>query len=608
MQLGLVMTIAVFFLAFASSPPVGNTGAPGDGNCGNCHGGGNFPGTILFDWGTGTNPDFLIEFDTGVPNLFGYQMTILDDNDNPVGTYTSFDSNSAVSTNSGQEWLAHSPATFSNTGFFSTAGQWDSQGLTGDITVYLAINATNGNANTGGDDVHLFQFPQTIVPVVGPLTVSIVDSTDPVCNGLCTGSLISVATGGQGPFEFIWSTGETTSSIADLCAGSYTVTVTDDLGDTAVASMDIIEPDPISLSATINQAGCFGENMGSIALTVNGGTPDFTFDWGIFGSSCCISNLFAGTYLVSIIDANGCDHTETFVVSENPDISLSTSSTMASANQADGTATVIANGGSGGFTYNWSNGGNTATISGLVADVYTVTVTDAAGCAEIASVSVSGQMCDLSINVTSDAPDCFGENGTLTVSTSGGTAPINFVWSDNTTLSTLTGPAGTYSITATDAAGCIVDSIGIILTQPDSLDIVLDSLVGTSCSGVLDGELFVSVVGGVGDYLLIWENGLTNDTLINGLDTLINHPDTLSNLPSGYFSYMLEDGNGCTRVASFFIPLNDTTAPVLTTQPTIVYLDANGSAGPLDVSQVIEVATDNCGLMNLTLVLSLIHI
>ncbi len=602
MQLVLVTMIAVFLLAFASSPPVGNTGAPGDGNCGNCHGGGNFPGSIVFDWGTGTNPDFLIEFDTGVPNLFGYQMTILDDNDNPVGTYTMFDSNSDVSTNSGQEWLAHSPATFSNSGFFSTAGQWDSQGFTGDITVYLAINATNGNANTGGDDVQLFQFPQTIVPDMGPLSISIVDSENPICTGLCTGSLVSVATGGQGPYSYVWSNGEMTSAVSDLCAGSFTVTVTDDLGDTAVTTMDIIEPDPITVSAVIDQAGCFGENMGAISLTVNGGTPDFVFDWGIFGNSCCISNLFAGTYFVSIVDENGCDHTESFTVNENADISLMTSSTMASTNQADGTATVIANGGSGGFAYNWSNGGNTATISGLVADIYTVTVTDAAGCTEQASVSVSGQICDLSIDISSESPDCFGENGTLTVSSTGGTMPISFVWSDSTTLSSLTGPAGTYSITATDAVGCVVDSIGLILSQPDSLDIVLDSLVGTSCAGVLDGELIVSVVGGVGDYLLIWENGLTNDTLINGLDTLINLPDTLTNLPSGYFSYMLEDGNGCTRVDSFLIPLNDTIAPVLTTQAAIVYLDTNGSAGSLEVSQVIDVATDNCGIMDLTLV------
>ena len=601
-QFVLVTFIAVFLLGFSSSPPIGNTGAPGDGNCGNCHGGGNFPGSIFFDWSTDPSPEFIIEFDTGVPNQFGYQMTILDDNDDPIGTYVDIPSNSSVKTSAGQEWLGHDPSTFINSGFFEVEGSWNPQGYTGDLTVYLAINAANGNGNTGGDDIHLFQFPQTIVSSGPTLSVTIIDFENPICNGLCTGQLVASPTGGQPPYEYDWSDGQSTNTANNLCADSYEVTVTDTNGDTAVASMDIEEPDPIEIFADIQEAGCFGENNGFINLTVTGGTPDYEYDWGPFGDDCCLSFLFAGTYGVTIIDDNGCDHSESFVVTENPEIILTTSSTMASSGVANGTATVEATGGAGDFDYDWSNGEDTSTITGLSPATYSVTVTDDEDCEEIATITVTGQVCNLSINVNTNNPNCYGENGTLVASAIDATPPVEYNWSDGTQGPTLIGPAGSYSVTATDAAGCSINSGAIILTQPDSLDVLLVSLTGASCAGGLDGALTVAVVGGDEDYTLTWENGLTNDTLINGLDTLINLPDTLFNLPVGYFNYELVDGNGCTKMDSFLIPNNDNIPPIITTQTLVVHLDEMGVAPPVQVEDLVETATDNCGIQEIFIV------
>ena len=328
MQFALVAFIAVFFLAFSSSPPIGNTGAPGDGTCGNCHGGGNFPGTITWTFSNDPIPEFFAEFDTGVPNEFGYQMTILDDNDNPIGTYTDFPNNSSVNSSGGQEWLGHNPSSFSNIGLFSTEGEWDPQGYVGDLTVYLAINAANGNGNTGGDDIHLFEFEETIIgPINPPPSVAIIDSEEPECNGQCTGFLEAEITDGQAPFDYDWNTGQSTAVITNLCAGFYEVTVTDDNGDTAVASMTLSEPSPINIDPDITDAGCFGENMGSIELSVSGGTPDYDFDWGPFGNTCCIFQLPAGSYEVTITDDNDCEIIESFSVDENPQIFLTTSST-----------------------------------------------------------------------------------------------------------------------------------------------------------------------------------------------------------------------------------------------------------------------------------------
>ena len=597
MQFALVAFIAVFFLAFSSSPPIGNTGAPGDGTCGNCHGGGNFPGSITWSWSNDPQPSFFAEFDTGVPNEFGYQMTILDDNDNPIGSYTNFPSNSGVSTSGGQEWLGHSPSAFSNIGLFTTEGEWDPQGYVGDLTVYLAINAANGNGNTGGDDIHLFEFEETIMGSGTPPTVAIIDFEEPECNGECTGFIEAEVTDGQAPFSYDWNDGQTTALISNLCAGFYELTVTDDNDETAVVSMTLSEPSAITASADIEEAGCFGETMGSIELDVSGGTPDYDFDWdGPFGNTCCIFQLAAGDYEVTITDDNDCEFVETFTVNEIPQIVLSTSSTMATGGGANGTATVTASGGGGNFEYDWNTGDETATITGLVAGTYTVTVTDDEDCEAMASVTVTGQACNITVDIIKQEPLCFGDEGTLQVEVTGLASPISYFWTDGVVGAFRTAVAGTYGVGIVGASGCGIDTVGIVLTQPDSLDVVMTSLAGASCANGGDGQLTVSILGGVQDYTIVWENGLTNDTTINGIDTLINLPDTLTTLNPGYFSYVLTDGNGCTRMDSFLISNNDNIAPVLTTQPTVIYLDANGMAPTLDVNSVVASATDNCAI------------
>ncbi len=601
LQLASVAFIGIFFLAFSSSPPVGNTNAPGNGSCGNCHGGGSFSGDLMVDiFDNGTDIQFVTEFDTGVPTTFGWQWTILDDNNNPIGSWTSLPGNSSVITSGGQEYMGHDPAIFDGGGLWITdGGFWDPQGYCGDITIYTATLTANGNGNTGGDEVHHDIFTHTIAcSLMGVFG----DFAEPTCNGDCDGFIVADGVGGTPPYMFEWDDGQTTATAQNLCAGDYTVTITDDIGDEFVMEMTLDEPDEVIGEETgLENAGCFGESNGLIQVTASGGTGSLDFDWGPFGNTCCPTGLSAGTYGVTITDALGCEFIDSYEITENPELFLTLSSTTpVPVGASNGSATATVTGGTPPYEYDWDTGDDTATITGLEAGIYVVTVTDDEFCSVEATIEVMEGLCDLSIsNVVIVNPTCYGEEGEIIVDVMGGAQPIDFDWSDGSQGSVLTNVAGSYSVIITDDAGCVVDTSGLIITQPDSLDVALTSLTGATCPGGSDGGLTVSVLGGSGDYTLTWENGLTNDTIVNGVDTLINIQDTLTNLSTGYFSYTLTDGNGCLRVDSFLIEGNDAVPPNLTTQTALVYLDEMGVAAPVSVDEVVDTATDNCGIMSI---------
>lgn len=128
----------------------------------------------------------------------------------------------------------------------------------------------------------------------------------PLCHGEAKGSIDLVLDGGTQPFTFLWSTGETSSSISNLLAGVYSVTVTDALGLVSTSSIKISEPDQLSAAGFVINVSSAGGNDGSINLTVRGGTHDYFYAWDNGATSEDISNLTAGTYSVVVTDGFGC--------------------------------------------------------------------------------------------------------------------------------------------------------------------------------------------------------------------------------------------------------------------------------------------------------------
>ncbi|MFM7218453.1 MAG: hypothetical protein ACKO1U_10575, partial [Bacteroidota bacterium] len=325
------------------------------------------------------------------------------------------------------------------------------------------------------------------------------------CNGGST-TVTVAATGGTTPYN---GTGNFTRA-----AGSYSFTVVDANGCSAVTSGSISQPAQLVAAASAGNIACYG---GSTTLTVSatGGTSPYT-GTGSFTRS-------AGAYSYTITDANGCTASTSGAIAQPLALSASVTTTGASTvGGNNGTATASVSGGTAPFSYRWSNNASTASINGLTAGTYTVTITDANGCTTSASGSVGDPSCNLLITVTGASVSCFGGTTSVVVSASGGTAPY-------TGTGTFTRSAGPFSFTVSDAIGCSATASGTI-TQPTALS-ASSSFGNIACNGGAT-SVVVSASGGNSPY--------------SGTGTFSRQ--------AGSYSFTITDANGCTASTSGNIP------------------------------------------------------
>ncbi|MBS1624336.1 MAG: T9SS type A sorting domain-containing protein [Bacteroidetes bacterium] len=249
------------------------------------------------------------------------------------------------------------------------------------------IVATNNSGNSWLLQLDSFAVRDTVaLPPV--LTSSVTNSN---CRGDSTGS-ITVHASGVPPYVYIWSTGSTDSTAGHLAAGAYSVTVTDSAGGTATLTDTVQAPQyQLQLDSLIHDdALCYGTATGAAAIYPRGGTPSYSYIWGStpVQQTQQAHNLPAGTYSVTVTDANGCSVTATTQITQPPALVLSLSSTGTAS--GTGTATAIVNGGTSPFSYMWTPSGQTGAIAtALTAGSYTVVVTDAHGCTISDSVRVT---------------------------------------------------------------------------------------------------------------------------------------------------------------------------------------------------------------------------
>ncbi|MBK9336168.1 MAG: lamin tail domain-containing protein [Lewinellaceae bacterium] len=197
------------------------------------------------------------------------------------------------------------------------------------------------------------------------------------CNGDADGSVALNVSGAGAPYDYLWSNGQTTATITNLSPGTYTVTVTGAYGCSATASATVTEPAVFTASAGATDVSCFGNSDGTATANVSGGTAPYSYLWSNGQTTVTAINLTAGTYTVTATDDNGCLATAMATVNQPPALIASTSKTDVSCpGGSNGTATVMASGGTPPYSYLWSNGQTTATATGLSAGTYTVTVTD----------------------------------------------------------------------------------------------------------------------------------------------------------------------------------------------------------------------------------------
>ncbi len=199
--------------------------------------------------------------------------------------------------------------------------------------------------------------------LAGPsLSTSITDVT---CNGGNDGAINLTVTGGNVPYTYNWSTGDTVQDLTQLTAGSYDVTVADDNGCTTFNSYMITEPDALQLSTATSNASC-GNADGNASVSVSGGVPPYTYNWSNNATDSAITGLNSRTNTVTVTDHNGCTATATASVSNDNGPTLNTTVNDVSCyGQADGSASLAVTGGVPPYDFNWSTGDTTQNVTGL---------------------------------------------------------------------------------------------------------------------------------------------------------------------------------------------------------------------------------------------------
>ncbi len=371
---------------------------------------------------------------------------------------------------------------------------------------------------------------------------------DILCSGDSTGLVswgdLGCFSGGTTPYKFLWNNGKTTPIIDSLPVGDYWCILTDSLGCTLFSdTFKIMEPSPLILTNVATQnTTCGGSTIGSIAITISGGTPPYTYLWSNGGMSNAISNLIAGPYKCTITDAVACTfETDNIVINllgSDLMISAETPSPVSCFGGNDGSIELTVSGMGTPYSYLWSTGAISPGLSNLSIGFYTCTVTDVVGCS-IASSAIEVTQSDLLVSQMSTFNvACFGEStGSASASITGGTEPYTYAWSNMGNTSSIANlDIGIYYLTLTDAKGCVLlDSAEIF--QPTAPVAILATIDSLNCFEDGSGAIDLQISGGTGTYNIDWNNGQSGTPIID--------------LAAGTYTASVTDANSCLLIENF---------------------------------------------------------
>lgn len=252
-------------------------------------------------------------------------------------------------------------------------------------------NTAAGAYNVTITDINGCEGIVSNVIIDNPSAPSASTSTTQVsCLGGTSGMVSTTVSGGTAPYTYIWSNGESTSSVTGLAAGVYVVTIVDAASCSSLSFVTVTEPaSALAVSTSSTNNTCNSAGNGSATVVPAGGTSPYSFIWSNAAATATATGLVAGTYTATVTDANGCTANTTTVTINEP---VAMSSFVFATNPttaANGQINIDVTGGTGPYTYAWSNGANTALIAGLSSGTYSVTVTDANGCSLTQSATIN---------------------------------------------------------------------------------------------------------------------------------------------------------------------------------------------------------------------------
>jgi len=480
----------------------------------------------------------------------------------------------------------------------ATSYSWSGGGLTGGGSIQNIAPSTTTIYKVTGTTLGCNSDEQSVTVNVNPKPpVTLTEQNN--ITSICVGD--SVQLNASGATSYAWSGGGiagngTTQTVSPTTTTTYSVTGTNNDNCSATNSITIVvnNAPSVTLNATATII-CEGD---SVQLNASGATSYAWSGGGIAGTSTSqlVNPTTTTTYTVIGTNANNCTNKDSITISVNPKptITLTEQNNLTTICLGD----EVQLNASGAFVYSWSGGdlsGNGATklVSPTNTTTYTVTGTDLNNCSNIQTITITLNPIVASF-FSSDITDidCYGQaTGSATVTTSGGATPYTFLWDDPDAQTTQTAnnlPAGTYSVTITDANNC-TETTTVSIQQPDEiLSANIISYTDTICYGSSNGAATVTASGGTSSYTYLWD------------DANVQTTETAINLPAGTYSVTVTDANNCS-VTTSSIDIYETFTPNLTLNaPTScsdstysVYAVSNGtitsSAGNIVGDSIINI-------------------
>lgn len=424
-------------------------------------------------------------------------------------------------------------------------------------------------------------------PIVASYTV-----VQPACHGSKTGQICLNLSGGLAPYSILWSTGGQGDCISNLGAANYTAVVADAQG--CVLNLPLIpleEPEEIAIElVTVEGVGCHGEAEGRIDVNVSGGNPPYQYNWSNGRTTEDIGGLPAGTYQLSVTDANNCVRVSTPYVIASPDpINIHAdlpAPQPCTATQVDSLCLTVT-GGVPGYSYLWNSGDTAACLMFPNSGDYSVTVTDLAGCtAELMSIKVREPYFPLSMELAgSKQLLCAGDSdGFITTAIDGGSKPYQYIWSngvwgttvdDTLTISNL--PKGNYGLTITDATGCTkaITNIQVKVAQPLVPYIPGELVKHVSCHGGHNGQATAVVTGGTTPYEFVW---------VDAQGDTVSTSANLDSVMASFYTVYITDSIGCASSISIEILEPENYPSLLVTPPSVKQISCYGANdGSIDI-------------------------
>ena len=385
---------------------------------------------------------------------------------------------------------------------------------------------------------------QQVITITEPSAISLNETVTHIsCYGNSDGMINLNPSGGTGSLDYNWTgvTNSTNQDISGLPVGNYAVTVVDDNNCTTASSWNISQPDEISIGMIPSLTSCFDSEDGQIQTNVNGGTGTLNYKWNNGATTPELSGVTAGTYTVTVSDANLCEATESVTIFAPLEIEVDAIIALASCSgNNDGSIITTATGGIGNYQYVWNTGLTSPDLENLMAGTYTVTISDDNMCQQITEFVVS-QNSDIEVSSNVSHVSCYeGNDGAIDISPNGGSGSFSFIWNTGDTIQNINQlETGDYIVTVFDENNCQEIQL-FTIDSPEEI-IIFPTVTPVSCYGGMDGAYEVDITGGIGGYILEWSGGgnteLTADTYTiivtdenncqQSLDITIPQPDSL---------------------------------------------------------------------------------